>query len=82
MTRKDDPKTSARLRVGAGVVILILIVLVVLTDLFGRLFVDGQFRVSDAMLGTLIGALLLLIGIDLSNRWPWSNNGKGGSDGS
>lgn len=61
---------------GAGVVILILIVFVVLTDLLGRLFVDGSFRVSDAMLGTLIGALLLLVGIDISTRLPWDKIGR------
>lgn len=47
-----------------------LIIVVVLTDIFGRLFVDATFRISDLMLGSLIGALLLLVGIDVSKRWP------------
>jgi uncharacterized membrane protein YgaE (UPF0421/DUF939 family) len=62
---------DARLRWGAGIAVLLLIVIVVLTDLFGRLFVDETFRVSDLMLGSLIGALLLIIGIDVSKRWPF-----------
>lgn len=67
--------SQGRLRLTAGAVVLILIIVVVLTDLFGRLFVDEQFRVSDMMLGTLMGALLLLVGIDVSKRWPF-NGGK------
>ena len=63
-------KSQSRLRWGAGTVILILIVIVVLTDIFGRLFVNDQFNVSDLMLGTLIGAEMLIIGIDVSKRWP------------
>jgi hypothetical protein len=63
------------LRLLAGIVLLILIIIVVLVDLFGRLLVDDHFRVSDLMLGTLIGALLLLVGIDISKRWPF-NGGK------
>jgi uncharacterized membrane protein YgaE (UPF0421/DUF939 family) len=62
---------DSRLRWAAGVAVLLLIVVVVLTDLFGRLFVDETFRVSDLMLGSLIGALLLIIGIDVSKRWPF-----------
>jgi hypothetical protein len=58
------------LRLLAGVVLLFLVVVVVITDLFGRLFIDAGFRVSDLMLGTLIGGLLLVAGIDISKRWP------------
>ncbi|MGV0984987.1 MAG: hypothetical protein ACOYB2_10560 [Limnohabitans sp.] len=75
MTTGRDGGTQGRLRLTAGVVILCLIIVVVLTDVFGRLFVDSNFRVSDLMLGTLIGALLLIVGIDVSKRWPF-NGGK------
>jgi TRAP-type C4-dicarboxylate transport system permease small subunit len=60
----------------AAAVLLALIVLIVLVDVFGRLLVDSSFRISDLMLGTLIGALLLLVGIDVAKRWPI--NGGGG----
>jgi hypothetical protein len=63
---------------GTGIVILVLIIIVVLTDLFGRLFVDDRFSVSDLMLGTLVGAELAIIGIDAQrNRW-WPFDGKNG----
>jgi uncharacterized membrane protein YgaE (UPF0421/DUF939 family) len=71
MSGNGDGGAQGRLRLIAGVVILVLIIVVVLTDVFGRLFVDSTFRVSDLMLGTLIGALLLLVGIDVSKRWPF-----------
>jgi uncharacterized membrane protein YgaE (UPF0421/DUF939 family) len=63
------------LRLLAGIILLLLIIIVVLVDLFGRLLVDESFRVSDLMLGTLIGGFLLLVGIDVSKRWPF-NGGK------
>lgn len=66
---------SGRFRLVAAAVLLALIVLIVLVDVFGRLLVDVGFRISDLMLGTLIGALLLLVGIDVSKRWPL-NGGK------
>lgn len=75
MTGNGGGGTQGRLRLIAGGVILILIVVVVLTDIFGRLFVDATFRVSDLTLGTLIGALLLIVGIDVSKRFPF-NGGK------
>ena len=61
------------LRLIAAIALLLLIVIVVFVDLFGRLLIDNEFRVSDLMLGTLIGALLLLVGIDVSKRWPPRN---------
>jgi len=59
-----------QLRLVSAIALLLLIVIIVLVDLFGRLLIDSQFRVSDLMLGTLLGALLLLVGIDVSKRWP------------
>lgn len=69
MTGSNGEK-QRNLRLVAGIVLLLLIVFVVLVDLLGRLFIDASFRVSDLMLGTLIGALLLVAGIDISKRWP------------
>ena len=76
MSGTQNGGSSGRLRLIAGGVILFLIIVVVLTDLFGRLFVDATFRISDLMLGTLIGALLLLVGIDVSKRFPFNGSGK------
>ena len=60
-----------RLRVIAGAVILLMIVMLVVVDTIGRLFVDPAFRASELFLGTLIGALLLLLGIETVTRLPW-----------
>jgi len=68
--------SQGRLRLVAAAVLLALIVLIVLVDVFGRLLVDSSFRISDLMLGTLIGALLLLVGIDVAKRWPINGGGK------
>jgi glycopeptide antibiotics resistance protein len=72
------PDPGTRLRWGAGVVILLLIVVVVLVDVFGRLFIRDTFNISDVMLGTLGGMLLLIIGIPLARgHWPF-DGGEGG----
>jgi len=61
---------NRRLRISIGVVLLVLVAIVVLVDIFGRLFVDGEFRVSDLMLSTLIGALLVVAGLIVPpRRW-------------
>ena len=67
---------NGRLRLLAGIVVLLLIAVVVLADIFGRLLVDDQFRISDLMLGTLLGALLYIIGIDVSRRWPFNGGDR------
>ena len=66
-----DDDDERRLRGRAALVLLGLIIILVLVDVFGRLLVDPSFRVSDLMMGTLIGAFLLLVGIDISHRWPF-----------
>lgn len=80
----DEPRSDPtedrllrRLRVIAGVVILTMIALLVVADNLGRLFIDPNFRASELILGTLIGALLLLLGIEAVNRLPGTRtNGK------
>lgn len=60
----------------AGVITLLIVVLVIL-DSVGRLLVDPNFRTSDFIFGTLIGALLLLLGVETLNRLPRiGGNGK------
>jgi ABC-type Fe3+-siderophore transport system permease subunit len=51
-------------------VILLMIVLLVTADTLGRLLVSPDFHASELILGTLIGALLLLLGIETVNRLP------------
>lgn len=74
-TGDDEKRVLHRLRVVSGSVILGLIVLLVLADTLGRLFIRPDFRVGEVFLGTLIGALMLLVGIDVATRIP---GGKGG----
>lgn len=67
---------TRRLRVVVAVVITILIVMLVVFDNVGRLIVDPNFRTSDFIFGTLIGALLLLLGVEGLNRLPKIGGGK------
>ena len=69
-TGDDERRVLQRLRVVSGVVILGLIVLLVGADTFGRLLIRSDFEVSELFLGSLIGALLLLVGIDVAARLP------------
>lgn len=69
-TPQTPDRLIQRLRAVAGVVILALIVFLVVVDSFGRLLVSPDFRVSDVFLGTLVGALLLVLGIEVASRIP------------
>ena len=63
--RRDDAEERLlrKLQIVSGVVFLVLIVLMVTVDNFGRLFIDPNFHVSEVLAGTLVGALLALIGV-------------------
>lgn len=80
--RVDPPRDAAeerllrRLRLIAGSVILTMIVLIVTVDTLGRLLVDPTFHASELFLGTLIGALLLLLGIEGVARLPGVKGSK------
>jgi hypothetical protein len=52
-------------------VILACIVLTAVVDPLGRLFVDRNFHASEVFLGTLVGALVVLLGLSLP-RMPGS----------
>ncbi len=65
-----EERLLRRLRLIAIIVILAMIVLVVVGDTLGRLYIDPNFHASEVALGTLIGALLLLLGIETVNRLP------------
>lgn len=65
-TPRHDPaeeKLLRRLRLIAIGVILTMIVLLVTVDTLGRLFVDPQFHASELFLGTLVGAMIPLLGV-------------------
>ena len=65
-----EERLLRRLRLIAGAVILTMIVLLVTVDTLGRLLLDPTFHASELFLGTLIGALLLLLGIEGVSRLP------------
>ena len=70
----DERRLRARLRLVSGLVILGCIVVLVLVDSLGRLLYRPDFHVGDIFLGTLVGALLLILGIEGAARFPWSGS--------
>lgn len=73
--RREDAEDRLlkRLRLASGVVVLLMIVLLVVSDVFGRLFVDPGFHVNEIIVGTMVGALLALLGIETLLRLPKKN---------
>jgi uncharacterized membrane protein YgaE (UPF0421/DUF939 family) len=59
-----------RLRLAAGIVTLSMVVLLVVADVVGRLFIDPSFKVSEILFGTLVGALLAFVGVETLVRLP------------
>jgi uncharacterized sodium:solute symporter family permease YidK len=59
-----EERLRRRLRIVAAAVILVMVILIPLVDTFGRLFLDPTFRASELLYGTLMGALLLLLGLE------------------
>jgi hypothetical protein len=68
----DEARARAWLRVVAIVVVLFLLIILVVVDIFGRLFVDHSFHVDPVMFGSLLGAFLILVGVEGASRLPWS----------
>ena len=68
--RSSEDKLLGRLRFIAGAVILLMIVLLVVVDTLGRLIIDPNFHASELFLGTLVGALMLVLGIEIASRLP------------
>lgn len=62
-TDQAQDRLVSRLRLVTVRVILFLVVLTVVTDDFGRLFVNPNFHASELILGTLFGALLPILGV-------------------
>ena len=71
-TRHDpaEERLLRRLRFIAVGVILTMIVLVVTVDTLGRLLIDPNFHASELFLGTLIGSMVALLGVEGVTRLP------------
>jgi uncharacterized integral membrane protein len=54
-----------RLRAIAAFVLLGLIACAALADTFGRLFIDSSFHADTAIIGSLLGGLLLMLGLEI-----------------
>lgn len=69
----SEDKLLRRLRVAGGAVTIVMLVLMVVADSFGRLFIDPTFHISDIVFGTLVGAMLALVGVEGLIRLPKRN---------
>lgn len=67
---KEENQQLFRLRVIAFIVCLILLAMLVTVDTFGRLLVDPGFRASELFGSALIGAIMLLVGLEAAVRLP------------
>lgn len=65
-----EEKLLRRLRLISGIVIIVLIVLLVSADTLGRLFINPDFHASEVIVGTLVGTLIVVLGIEGLNRLP------------
>ena len=69
--RSDAEERLLRyLRVASVIVFLSGIVLIVVADTLGRLFVDPNFHASEIILATMVGAVGALLGTELLARIP------------
>lgn len=65
-----------RLRIVAGSVLTSIVTFMLLAEaVAGSFGIRADYRVEPVILGTLIGALLLIIGIEVGSRWPWPGGG-------
>jgi uncharacterized BrkB/YihY/UPF0761 family membrane protein len=65
-----EERLLRRLRLIAVVVILAMIVLLIVGDTLGRLYIDPSFHSSEVALGTMVGALIVLLGLEGVARFP------------
>jgi hypothetical protein len=68
--RRAEDKLRHRLRLIAGITFVGLVVLMVGADTVGRLFFNPNFHVSEIFLGTIVGAILVLAGVEGLSRLP------------
>jgi ABC-type enterochelin transport system permease subunit len=79
-TMTDHDESEQRLlrylRVAAVIVFLGGIVLVVVADTLGRLFIDPTFHSSEIIFATMVGAVGALVGTELLARIPKKGGGQ------
>lgn len=79
MTGNEKEPASELLTVWRLVAIAVdtfLILFTTVADTLGRLYVDPNFRVSEILFGSLIGAWLGLLGIEGLSRFRSRNHGS------
>lgn len=81
----DDPRLPntpieerllRRFRVITLAVVLFLIGMLAIVDTVGKILISPEFHTSELFFGTLVGALLGLLGVEVINRLPVGRNGK------
>lgn len=60
---RTEERLQRRFRLVAVGVLLAMLVLEVVVDLFGRLLINPEFRISEVLFGTMLSAILLLLGV-------------------
>ena len=69
--RRDAEERLLRyLRVASVIVFLVGILLQVIADTLGRLYVDPSFHASEIIFATMVGAVCALVGTELLARIP------------
>lgn len=69
--RSDAEERLLRyLRAASVIVFLIGILLLVIADTLGRLFIDRDFHASEIIFATMVGAVGALVGTELLARIP------------
>lgn len=64
-----EDRLLRRVRVVAAVVILALLVFLAVFDTIGKAVIGAGFGVSDVIFGSLLGAFLVVSGIEVASRF-------------
>lgn len=74
LEREFDPIERGirrRLRVASFVIFMVLLVALVVVDTVGKIVYGTDFHVSDLIVGSLFGTLLLQLGIEITGINGW-----------
>jgi hypothetical protein len=73
--REDEPPVNGslrRLRLSTGYALGAVLSLMLLAEVFrGNFGIALDYRVEPIIVGTVLGAILLIVGIEVGSRWPW-----------
>lgn len=61
----DEARSRRRVRVATVTVTLVLVVAEVAADIVSNLFAIGSFHANEAVIGTLLGCVALLSGVEV-----------------